>query len=181
MLPSPSILLPSSLPKHRVAQTAISAVSGQLLIVSVRRSRLYIPCFCEYALFFLINTETISSTYRDALLLLETDSPYPASTVVISSVGTPAFFSSLSFISQSQIFSLQHQGGSWCIRNFSLSPHYQPSAEPPKLPICQNLSIDTTRSPPNPRSTGVHHSQAYILCHRCLELHLWNFDSLYNK
>ena len=52
---------------------------------------------------------------------------------------------------------------------FHFSPRYQPSAEPPQLHICQNLSIDTTRSLTNPRSTGMHRKWAYKLNHHRLK------------
>ena len=57
--------------------------------------------------------------------------------------------------------------------NFQFSPRYQPYVEPPQLHIRNNLSIDTTVSPPNPRSTGMHHKWVYKLRHCRLEQPHW--------
>ena len=107
MLPSPPTLLLSSPPKHRMARLAISALYGQLLVASVRRSRLSIPCFRASILFFLIMPARISRPSKYTFIFFETVSPHPASTVVIGSIGIPVFFSSFSFIYQHQIFSLR--------------------------------------------------------------------------
>ena len=120
MLPIPSIFLPSSPPKHRMARLAISALSGQLLIASVRRSRISIICFRASVLSFLIRTATTSRPSRYTFPLLGTGIPHAYSTVVISSIGVPVFISSFYFIFQRRIFSLQYRGGSWYIRNFSI-------------------------------------------------------------
>ena len=56
---------------------------------------------------------------------------------------------------------------------FHFSLCFQPSAEPPQLHICQNLSIDTTGSPPNPRSTWMHHKRACKICHIRLKWPHW--------
>ena len=56
--------------------------------------------------------------------------------------------------------------------NFYFSPRYHPSAYPPKLHIHHNLSLYTTGSPPNPRSTGMHYKRAYkIRNHRFKQPH----------
>ena len=112
MLPSPSIFMPSSQPKNRMARLAILALSGQLVIASVRRSRLSIPCFHASILSFLIRPATISRPSKDTFLLLDTGIPHPDSTVVVSSIDIQVFFSSFSFIYQRQNFFLQRQGGS---------------------------------------------------------------------
>ena len=119
MLNNHSIFLPSSPPNHRMARLAMSALYGKILIVSVRRIRISIPCFCASVLSFLIRPATIYRYFRHIFLLFDTVIPKPYSTVVISSIGTPVSFSSFSFIYLRQNSSLHHRGGSWCIHNFS--------------------------------------------------------------
>ena len=117
----------------------------------------------------MIRPAKIYMTSRDAFILLYTGIPHPDSTVVVSSIGILVLFSSFSYIYHRKIYSCSIKEVPYAFLNFHILPCYQPYAEPPQLHIRQNLTIETTGSPPNPRSIGMNHKRANKLRRHRLE------------